>query len=85
VPWFLVGFLAVAILNSTGIIAPGLRAFLVQASIFLIATALAGIGLSTDVAGLRRAGWRPLLLGAILWILVACTSLAVIRLTGGLG
>jgi uncharacterized membrane protein YadS len=56
--------------------------FLVQASIFLIATALAAIGLSTDAAALRRAGWRPLLLGALLWVLVATTSLLVIGATG---
>ncbi|GAA3773579.1 YeiH family protein [Microbacterium kribbense] len=83
VPWFLIGFLVVAVVNSLGVIGPGLREMLVQASIFLIAVALAAIGLSTDVAGLRRAGWRPLALGAILWILVAATSLGVIWLTGG--
>jgi hypothetical protein len=78
VPWFLVGFLVVAAVNSLGVIAPGPSAFLVQASIFLIAVALAAIGLSTDAAALRRAGWRPLLLGALLWVLVATTLLLVI-------
>nr|WP_274635978.1 putative sulfate exporter family transporter [Microbacterium bovistercoris] len=84
VPWFLIGFLVVAVVNSLGVIPSGAQDFLVQASIFLIAVALAAIGLSTDVAALRRAGWRPLLLGAILWILVAVTSLLVIWATGGL-
>ena len=55
-----------------------------HASAFLIAVAMAGIGLSTDVAALRRAGWRPLLLGAVLWILVTATALAVIAATAAL-
>lgn len=82
VPWFLVGFLVVAAIGSLGVIPPGPREAMVHASGFLIATAMAGIGLSTDVAALRRAGWRPLVLGAILWILVTATALAVIALTG---
>ncbi len=83
VPWFLIGFLVVAVIHSLGVITPGLQSFLVAASIFLIAVALAAIGLSTDAAALRRAGLRPLLLGAVLWVLVAATSLSVIWLTGG--
>ncbi|WP_251443402.1 YeiH family protein [Microbacterium sp. USTB-Y] len=82
VPWFLVGFLVVAVLGSLGAIPAGPREAMVHASGFLIATAMAGIGLSTDAAALRRAGWRPLVLGAILWILVTATALAVISLTG---
>lgn len=85
VPWFLIGFLVVAVLNSLGAIAPAVQDGLVQASVFLIAVALAGIGLSTDAAALRRAGLKPLLLGAILWILVTATSVLVIWATGGLG
>ena len=82
VPWFLGGFLLVAVLGSLGAIPSGPREAMVHTSGFLIATAMAGIGLSTDAAALRRAGWRPLVLGAILWILVTATSLAVIAATG---
>ncbi|SJN17043.1 Putative membrane protein YeiH [Microbacterium esteraromaticum] len=84
VPWFLIGFVIVAIVNSTGVIPEGPRNFLVHASVFLIAMALAGIGLSTDIPALRRAGLRPLALGAILWILVTATALATIAITAGL-
>ncbi|KJL22796.1 hypothetical protein RL72_02187 [Microbacterium azadirachtae] len=82
VPWFLIGFLVVALLGSLGGIPAAPRDAMVHASGFLIAVAMAGIGLSTDAAALRSAGWRPLLLGAILWILVTVTALAVIALTG---
>ncbi|WP_067245402.1 YeiH family protein [Microbacterium resistens] len=80
VPWFLVGFLLVAAATSTGIVPATVRDGLSAVSGFLIAMALAAIGLSTDVAALRRAGWRPLALGAILWILVTAASLATIAL-----
>lgn len=81
VPWFLIGFVLVAVINSLGVFPDGPRDLVVQASVFLIAMALAGIGLSTDIPALRRAGLRPLAMGAILWILVTATALATIALT----
>lgn len=81
VPWFLIGFIVVAIINSLGIIPDGPRDVLVRVSVFLIAMALAGIGLSTDIPALRRAGWRPLALGGILWALVTLTALGTIAVT----
>ncbi|GIT81532.1 hypothetical protein LLS1_32010 [Leifsonia sp. LS1] len=84
VPWFLVGFLLVAVANTVIPIPAPVHDGLVTASVFLVSVALAGIGLSTDVAAIRRAGWRPLLLGATLSTLVAATSLLVIWLTTGL-
>ncbi|UAJ80124.1 putative sulfate exporter family transporter [Leifsonia sp. ZF2019] len=84
VPWFLVGFLLVAVANTVIPIPAPVHDGLVTASVFLVSVALAGIGLSTDVAAIRRAGWRPLLLGATLSTLVAGTSLLVIWLTTGL-
>ena len=55
-----------------------------QLSLFLVAMALSAIGLSTDVAALRRAGARPLLLGAMLWVTVAAASLGLQFLAGSL-
>lgn len=81
VPWYLIGFVVVAAANSLGWIPLSIHHDLVQISIFLIAVALAAIGLSTDIVGLRRTGPRPLLLGGILWILVSVTSLALQYLT----
>jgi uncharacterized membrane protein YadS len=49
---------------------------------FLITTALAGIGLSLRLSDMRKAGHRPLLLGALLWIAVAASSLGLQALTG---
>jgi uncharacterized integral membrane protein (TIGR00698 family) len=84
VPWFLIGFVLVAAVNSTGIIPSGAHDPLQHASVFLVAVALSAIGLSTNVAALRKAGPKPLLLGALLWITVATASLGLQALTGTL-
>jgi uncharacterized membrane protein YadS len=44
---------------------------------FLITSALVAIGLSMRPKELRDTGPRPLLLGAILWVVVAVASLAI--------
>ena len=71
VPWFLISFVLVAAVNSCGIIPAGAHFPLEHASVFLVSVALSAIGLSTNVAALRKAGARPLILGAVLWITVA--------------
>lgn len=82
VPWFLVGFILLAGVASTGLIPAGASAILTEASVFLVATALAAIGLSTDLRAIRAAGFKPLLLGAILSLLVMSTTLGVMAATG---
>lgn len=82
VPWFLVGFLVVASVASTGVIPPDVVTVLTRTSVFLVAMALAGIGMSTDLRAIRTAGVRPLLLGGILSTLVAVTTLVTMTLTG---
>jgi uncharacterized integral membrane protein (TIGR00698 family) len=84
VPWFLIGFVLVAAVNSAGVIPAAAHSPLEHASVFLVAVALSAIGLSTNVAALRKAGHRPLLLGALLWITVAAASLGLQALTGTL-
>jgi uncharacterized integral membrane protein (TIGR00698 family) len=81
-PWFLAAFLLVAAANTLGLVPDELQLLLHRLALFCIAVALAAVGLSTDVAALRRAGPRPLLLGLILWIAVSVTSLALQQLTG---
>ncbi|MFP3466913.1 YeiH family protein [Leifsonia sp. SIMBA_070] len=84
IPWFLVGFLVIATANTFIAVPADLHGVLVTASVFLVAVALGGIGLTTDVGAIRRAGWRPLLLGAVLSTLVTVTSLGVLGITGQL-
>jgi uncharacterized integral membrane protein (TIGR00698 family) len=84
VPWFLIGFVLVAAVNSCGIIPAAAHSPLEHASVFLVSVALSAIGLSTNVTALRKAGARPLLLGALLWITVATASLGLQALSGTL-
>ncbi len=82
VPLFIIGFVAAAALNSLGLIPVGWHGGLGWTGTFLITTALAAIGLTLDLGEMRKAGVRPLLLGAILWALVAGSSLGLQALTG---
>jgi uncharacterized membrane protein YadS len=82
VPWFLIGFTLVAAANSIGLIPAGAHSGLSATSVFLITIALSAIGLATDLAGFRRAGAPPLILGASLWVIVSLTSLGLQFATG---
>jgi uncharacterized integral membrane protein (TIGR00698 family) len=82
VPWFLVGFLAAAALNSLGAVPQAAHSPLSTLSLFLITMALSGIGLATRPLALRSAGLRPLALGAILWVTVGVSSLLLQAATG---
>jgi uncharacterized integral membrane protein (TIGR00698 family) len=84
VPLFLVGFIAAATLDSLGAVPVSWHPALSAVGTFLITTALAGIGLSLRPDDMRKAGHRPLLLGALLWVAVAATSLGLQALTGAL-
>lgn len=84
VPAFLVFFLLAAALNSAGVIpdawAPGIK----QAAVIGTTVAMAGVGLTSSLSDLRRAGLRPVVLGGVLWVIVAASSLALQWLTGQL-
>ncbi|PYY50264.1 YeiH family protein [Curtobacterium sp. MCBD17_023] len=84
VPWFLIGFVLAAAVNSTGLVPGPAHPVIAAVAAFLITVALSAIGLSTDLAGFRRAGFRPLLLGGALWVVVSLSSLGLQALTGSL-
>ncbi|HEY5341973.1 MAG TPA: putative sulfate exporter family transporter [Candidatus Aquilonibacter sp.] len=79
IPWFILWFLVAAVLNSLGVIPVALQKPLQELALFAITIALAGVGLGTDIVKIRSAGFRPLLLGAILWAAIALSSLAIAR------
>ncbi len=77
-PWFLLGFLALMFLGSTGLVSEQLRGFGAQVAVVLLAVALAALGLDLDVRKLGSRGWRPLLLGAVASIFIAVVTLGCI-------
>jgi uncharacterized membrane protein YadS len=44
--------------------------------------AMAAVGMGSSLRHIKQAGWRPVALGGLLWILVAGSSLILQRLTG---
>ncbi|GAY09959.1 YeiH family protein [Pseudonocardia sp. N23] len=84
VPLFLIGFLAAATLDTLGLVPDAWHPALSLLGTFLITVALAGVGLTLRPTEIRGAGPRPLLLGGLLWVAVAATSLGLQALTGTL-
>ena len=82
IPWFIGGFLILAILNSVGFIPVNVSAVLKSASKFLMVTALAAIGLSTSIKDFRKAGLAPMFYGITIDTLVTLTALGIIFFMG---
>lgn len=76
-PWFVLGFLATAILNTYGPISKELSHSLVTLGKFIIVMAMSAIGLNTHVKKLIANGLKPILLGLCCWFVVAAISLIV--------
>jgi uncharacterized integral membrane protein (TIGR00698 family) len=81
IPWFILWFVGAAVLNTFGAIPAAFHGALSQTALFLIVVALSGVGLAADAKAIRTAGVRPALLGLILWIAIAASSLAIAHLT----
>ena len=82
IPWFIGGFLLLAILNSVGCIPRALSAVMKAASKFLRVTALAAIGLGTSISDFKKAGLKPMFYGITVDTLVTLTALIVIYFMG---
>ncbi|HET9092274.1 MAG TPA: putative sulfate exporter family transporter [Acidimicrobiales bacterium] len=83
-PLFILGFLAAVVANTLGLVPSGFHHGLSDSATWMITAALAAIGLSTRPGEIRRAGLRPLALGAVLWATVGSVSLALQFATGTL-
>jgi uncharacterized integral membrane protein (TIGR00698 family) len=81
-PWFVLGFLAVVGLNSLISIPPATKAEIAAVTTFLLAVALAAMGLETDIRKLSAKGIRPALLGALAFLFIASFSLVLVKLWG---
>lgn len=76
-PWFIVGFVALAVINSLGFIPENVSGFAKDVSKFLMVTALAAIGLGTSFKDVKKSGWTPMLHGFIISALVVVVAIAV--------
>ena len=76
-PWFILGFLIASEISTLSILPKEVIMALAQIGRFLIITAMAAIGLNTNLQAFRKAGPRALMLGAATWLVVMVASLSV--------
>lgn len=72
IPWFALIFVLVAGLNSLNIVPKNIVAIAVNLDTLFLAMAMAALGLYTHFSAIKKAGLKPLLLGAILfsWLII---------------
>jgi len=78
-PWFVLGFIALIVLNSIIAIPAAIKAPVGLTTTFGLSMALAAMGLETDIRKLRAKGLRPLLLGLLAFFFISGFSLLLIR------
>jgi uncharacterized integral membrane protein (TIGR00698 family) len=81
VPLFVLGFLAMIALRSTGILSTGAVNLSQDAANLLMAAGLFALGTGVDVPKLARTGARALVLGLVSWLLIATVAYVGVRLT----
>ena len=81
-PWFVLGFVALVLVNSLVSIPPAPHHVLVGLTTFLLSVALAAMGLETDIRKLAAKGLRPALLGFAAFLFIATFSLTLIKMIG---
>jgi uncharacterized integral membrane protein (TIGR00698 family) len=81
VPLFVLGFLAMIALRSTGILTTGQVNLSQDAANLLMAAGLFALGTGVDVPKLARTGARALALGLVSWLLIATVAYVGVRLT----
>lgn len=77
IPWFILGFLALAAVNSFGLIPESISSLLKDVSKFLMVAALAAIGLNTNFKDMKKSGVAPMIHGFIISALVVIVAIGV--------
>lgn len=81
-PYFIVLFLLVVFLRSSGIIPSNIVPTLSKTSSFFMVMALSAIGLKTSFGDIKNTGFKPMILGFITDTLVVFVSIGVLIATG---
>jgi uncharacterized integral membrane protein (TIGR00698 family) len=75
-PWFAVAFVALMLLNSTGVVPRDLTSIASGTSQAFLVVAIAGVGLKTSLKDVTQLGWRPV-------AMIVLVTLGLAGLTGG--
>lgn len=81
-PWFIIGFLLTSLLNTVGIINVQAAGIFTEIGKFFIVVALSAIGLNSNLKQMVKTGFKPMLLGFIVWGSVTAVSL-IVQFTAG--
>ena len=79
-PWFAYGFILVVVINSMVALPAGVIEAIKHLDSWALTMAMAALGLSTHLSALRSVGWKPMALGAILFLHLIVTGLIVTQL-----
>lgn len=82
IPWFAIGFLVLALINSANVIAPDVLSTLRALDIFLLTMAMTALGMETRFAQFRKAGPKVMLLAAILFVALFLITSGLVWLVG---
>lgn len=79
-PWFVLGFVAIATLNSVVEIPSDVRSSINHVTTLLLSIGLAALGLQADISEIRSRGLRPLILALSASLFIASFSLFLVKL-----
>jgi uncharacterized integral membrane protein (TIGR00698 family) len=82
IPWFAFAFVGVVIVNSLALLPRTFVGNAIDVDTFLLAMAMGALGLTTHLSAIRKAGMKPLLLGALLFAWLICGGALINSLVG---
>jgi uncharacterized integral membrane protein (TIGR00698 family) len=82
IPFFVIGFIAVATIQNTLDIPSGIHDAIVLVSKLLLGAGLVALGSSVRWKSIRAIGPRPMVMGLIAWVIVAGIALTAVQFTG---
>jgi uncharacterized integral membrane protein (TIGR00698 family) len=82
IPWFAFAFIGMVVFNSLALLPHAVVGTAIDVDTFLLAMAMGALGLTTQLAAIRRAGVKPLLLGAVLFVWLVAGGALINSLLG---
>jgi uncharacterized integral membrane protein (TIGR00698 family) len=82
IPWFAFAFIGMVVFNSLALLPHAVVGTAIDVDTFLLAMAMGALGLTTQLSAIRRAGVKPLLLGAVLFVWLVAGGALINSLIG---
>jgi uncharacterized integral membrane protein (TIGR00698 family) len=76
-PWFIIWFLVASFLNTLGLFSANNIHYINIIGKFMIVMALSAIGLNSDFKKMLKTGIKPIILGLMVWFIVAFVSILI--------